>query len=183
MSKTERVGFDFKTGWVSLEQIWTTLGKSQSKISQNISHNETRFNEIPWDKGGFNSWVFHALERRRNDFASVPSSGCLTHPQGTTQPPPPALAPSEIAYQSGAHPGRPEPGADEGGAGRERRGLNLRPLPQPMDGSNTAIVRVFQEGTGIEREQGQGLFTKKSLACSTPPGTCFPSLMTTCQRY
>ena len=67
----------------------------------------------------------------------------------------------------------------EGGAGRERRGRNLRPLPQPMDGSNTAIVRVFQEGTGIEREQGQGLFTKKSLACSTPPGTCFPSLMTT----
>ena len=65
----------------------------------------------------------------------------------------------------------------------ERRGRNLRPLPQPMDGSNTAIVRVFQEGTGIEREQGQGLFTKKSLACSTPPETCFPSLMTTPQRY
>ena len=71
----------------------------------------------------------------------------------------------------------------KGGAGRERRGRNLRPLPQPMDGSNTAIVRVFQEGTGIEREQGQGLFTKKSLACSTPPGTCFPSLMTTPQPY
>jgi len=39
-----------------------------------------------------------------------------------------------------------------------------------MDGSNTAIVRVFQEGTGMEREQGQGLFTKKSLTSSIPPG-------------
>ena len=27
----------------------------------------------------------------------------------------------------------------ERGAGREQRGRNLRPLPQPMDGSNTAI--------------------------------------------
>ena len=45
--------------------------------------------------------------------------------------------------------------------GRERRGRNLRPLPQPMDGSNTAIVQVSQGGTGIEREQQQGLFTKK----------------------
>jgi hypothetical protein len=173
------VGFDFKTGWVSLEQIWTTLGKSQSKISQNISHNETRFNEIPWDKGGFNSWVFHALERRRNDFASVPSSGCLTHPQGTTQPPPPAERPTESAIEADARPQSPRPGAAERGAGRERRERNFRPLPQPMDGSKTAIVQAFQGGTDVEREQRQDFFTKKSLACSTPPGTCFPSLMTT----
>ena len=58
----------------------------------------------------------------------------------------------------------------EGGAGRERRGRNLRPLSQPMNGSNTAIVQVSQGGTGIEREQQQGLFTKKSLTGSTPPG-------------
>ena len=42
---------------------------------------------------------------------------------------------------------------------------------------------LFQSGTGIEREQRQGLFTKKSLACSTPPGTYFPSLITTPLRY
>jgi hypothetical protein len=125
--------------------------------------------------------VQESRTRKTNSHHS--SSGCLTHLQDTTQPPHPAEQPTAGASQSGARPESPRPGAVERGAGRERRGRNLRPLPQPMDGSNTAIVRVFQEGTGIEREQGQGLFTKKSLACSTPPGTCFPSLMTTPQPY
>jgi hypothetical protein len=124
--------------------------------------------------------VQESRTRKTNSHHS--SSGCLTHPQDTTSPPP-ADQPTESAIEAGARPESPRPGAVGGGAGRERRGRNLRPLPQPMDGSNTAIVRVFQEGTGIEREQGQGLFTKKSLTGSTPPGTCFPSLMTTFQPY
>ena len=66
----------------------------------------------------------------------------------------------------------------DGGVGRERR----EKLPPTSSTHGRVELRhraVFESGTGIEREQQQGLFTKKSLACSTPPGTFLMSLMTT----
>jgi hypothetical protein len=62
-----------------------------------------------------------------------------------TYPPPPAKQPTASASKSGARPESPRPGAVERGAGRERRGRNLRPLPQPMDGSNSAIERYLSQ--------------------------------------
>jgi hypothetical protein len=85
------------------------------------------------------------------------SSGCLTHPQDATSPPP-ALEPTASASHSGARPESPEPGAVERGVGRERRGRNLRPLPRPMDGSNSAI--------GGYLSQAQALSASSSKVCS-----------------
>ena len=106
-----------------------------------------------------------------------------THPRDTTQPPPPAVVPTASAIASGVRPQSPRPGAVEGGAGRERRGRNLRPLPQPMDGSNTAIDGYLSQALALSASRGKVCSQKKSLGCSTPPGTCFPSLITTHQCY
>ena len=168
MSKTERVSVGFGLIWI-LSDLFQVLGY---ELPQHLPH--LLFSSVNSTEG--------ANRLRQNDSWKSIYPNITSHPQDATSPPP-AVEPTASASNSGAHPESPRPGAVGGGAGRERRGRNLRPLPQPMDGSNTAIVRVFQEGTGIEREQGQGLFTKKSLACSTPPGTCFPSLMTTPQPY
>ena len=169
MSKTERVSVEF--GLIrTLSDLFQVLGY---ELPQHLPH--LLFSSVNSTEG--------ANRLHQNDSGQSIYPNITTQPQNTTQPPPPAVEPTASAIEAGARPESPRPGAVERGAGRERRGRNLRPLPQPMDGSNTAIVRVFQEGTGIEREQGQGLFTKKSLACSTPPGTYFPSLMTTPQPY
>jgi hypothetical protein len=165
---TERVSVEFGLRR-TLSDLFQVLGY---ELPQHLPH--LMFSSVNSTEG--------ANRLRQNDSGKSIYPNITTHPQDATSRPP-AKQPTASAIEADARPESPRPGAVEGGAGRERRGRNLRPLPQPMDGSNTAIVRVFQEGTGIEREQGQGLFTKKSLACSTPPGTCFPSLMTTCQRY
>ena len=53
------------------------------------------------------------------------------------------------------------PGTGGGGVGRQRRERNFRPLPQPMEGSNTAIGQTVQSCNGFDREQTQCLFTEK----------------------
>jgi hypothetical protein len=88
---------------------------------------------------------------RQNDSGQLIYPNITTHPQDATSQPP-AVEPTESAIEAGARPESPRPGAVEGGAGRERRGRNLRPLPQPMDGSNTAIVLSFTAGTAMERQ-------------------------------
>ena len=48
--------------------------------------------------------------------------------------------PSQVLTQ-----GDPNLALLDGGVGRERRGRNLRPLPQPMDGSNSAIEMYLSQ--------------------------------------
>jgi hypothetical protein len=48
--------------------------------------------------------------------------------------------PSQVLTQ-----GRPDLTLFEREVGRERRGRNLRPLPRPMDGSNSAIERYLSQ--------------------------------------
>jgi hypothetical protein len=44
-----------------------------------------------------------------SDFAAVPTSECLTHPQDTTPAEPPAVAPTGDTAWSGARPGESDP--------------------------------------------------------------------------
>ena len=48
--------------------------------------------------------------------------------------------PSQVLTQ-----GDPNLALLDGGVGREQRGRNLRPLPRPMDGSNSAIERYLSQ--------------------------------------
>jgi len=61
-------------------------------------------------------------------------------------------------------------------------GKTFRPRPQPYGGSNSSIEDHFNENPGATASRRR-IESQKSLACSTPPGTVFPSLITTHQRY
>jgi len=41
------------------------------------------------------------------------------------------------------------------GAGRQRRERNWRPLPRPMDGSNTAIGKYFSQALALSASRGK----------------------------
>ena len=61
-------------------------------------------------------------------------------------------------------------------------GTNLRPLPQPMDRSNTAMVQIFQEALVLSASRARFVHKKNPLRVRHRQGK-HPSLMTTRQPY
>ena len=100
----------------------------------------------------------------------------------STPPPPPAERPTESTAWSSARPGESDPPPHKRGARRWRRESTFRPRPQPYGGSNTSIGIYFSGNQGVTASERE-IQSQKSLACSTPPGTGFPSLITTNQPY
>ena len=95
-----------------------------------------------------------ALDSSGDDRRFHATSPTLKTPRRHLLPWNPPRAPPRQALTQG----HPDLTLFERGAGRERRGRNLRPLPRPMDGSNSAIERYLS--------QAQALSASSSKVCS-----------------